>query len=167
MGKEKAAFGEGDVAAGDLARVDGHFSSALRECTAAIRRGCPAASSWPEKLGAGIYAGTDYLIERPEAARRMFGVPDESAFGERFREISAWASQMVGEVVPTPPKAGPELPAAAVAGALLLIAQQVRLARPDRLADLRPDVHLLILLPYLEFGEAQRWAEAVYVARGY
>ena len=34
----------------------------------------------------------------------------------------------------------------------------IRIGRVDRLAELRPELVLLTLLPYLGFSEAQRWA---------
>ena len=58
--------------------------------------------------------------------------------------------------------AGTRLPGstdeALVAGIVGLVGDHIRLDRLDRLADLRPELVLLTLLPYLGFAEAQRWA---------
>jgi hypothetical protein len=39
-----------------------------------------------------------------------------------------------------------------------LVGDHLRIGRVDRLLELRPDLVLLALLPYLGFSEAQRWA---------
>jgi hypothetical protein len=39
-----------------------------------------------------------------------------------------------------------------------LVGDHVRIGRLDRLAELRPELVLLTLLPYLGFEEAQSWA---------
>jgi hypothetical protein len=47
---------------------------------------------------------------------------------------------------------------ALVGGIVGLVGDHVRLGRTERLAELRPELVLLALLPYLGFSEAQRWA---------
>jgi hypothetical protein len=50
---------------------------------------------------------------------------------------------------------------ALVAGIVGLVGDHVRLGRLERLDDLRPELVLLTLLPYLGFAEAHRWANEV------
>jgi hypothetical protein len=50
---------------------------------------------------------------------------------------------------------------ALVAGVVGLVGDHLRIGRVDRLLELRPDLVLLTLLPYLGFSEAQRWANNV------
>lgn len=45
-----------------------------------------------------------------------------------------------------------------VAGLVGLVGDHLRIGRPERLRELRPELVLLTLLPYLGFIEAQRWA---------
>ncbi len=47
---------------------------------------------------------------------------------------------------------------ALVAGIVGLVGDHIRIGRLDRLSELRPELVLLTLLPYLGFFEAQRWA---------
>jgi hypothetical protein len=47
---------------------------------------------------------------------------------------------------------------ALVAGIVGLVGDHVRIGRVERLAELRPELVLLVLLPYLGFAEAQAWA---------
>ncbi len=47
---------------------------------------------------------------------------------------------------------------ALVAGIVGLVGDHVRIGRFERLAELRPELVLLVLLPYLGFAEAQAWA---------
>ena len=54
---------------------------------------------------------------------------------------------------------------ALVAGIVGLVGDHLRVGRLDRLAELRPELVLLTLLPYLGFTEAQRWANQVASAR--
>lgn len=50
---------------------------------------------------------------------------------------------------------------ALVAGIIGLVGDHIRIGREDRLAELRPELVLLTLLPYLGFSEAQRWANQI------
>ena len=47
---------------------------------------------------------------------------------------------------------------ALVAGIVGLVGDHVRIGRLDRLAELKPELVQLTLLPYLGFAESQRWA---------
>lgn len=47
---------------------------------------------------------------------------------------------------------------AVVAGIVGLVGDHVRTGRVERLAELRPELVLLALLPYLGFSDAQSWA---------
>jgi len=42
-----------------------------------------------------------------------------------------------------------------------LVGDHLRIGRTDRLQELRPEIILLTLLPYLGFSEAQGWANRV------
>jgi hypothetical protein len=47
-----------------------------------------------------------------------------------------------------------------------LVGDHIRIGRLDRLAELRPELVLLTLLPYLGFSEARRWANEMACPRG-
>jgi len=48
---------------------------------------------------------------------------------------------------------------ALIAGIVGVVGDHIRIGRVDRLSELRPELVLLTLLPYLGFAEAKRWAD--------
>ena len=56
---------------------------------------------------------------------------------------------------------------ALMAGMVGLVGDHIRIGRFDRLEELRPELVLLALLPYLGFAEAKRWANQTAAEREY
>jgi hypothetical protein len=134
------------------------FRVVLDELETEVLRACSREAEWPAQVAAGVYAGIDFAIARPAIASELvMGVgrtgPYESLVGRLagFIRINA--------------PVGARLPAstdeALVAGIVGLVGDHVRIGRIDRLAELRPELVLLTLLPYLGFAEAQLWANRV------
>lgn len=134
---------------------------ALDELESEVLRACCTESEWPAQVAAGVYAGVDFAISRPEIAREL--VVERSPQGGTLDAYSRLVGRLAGFIRINAPT-GARLPAATdealVAGMVGLVGDHVRIGRLDRLADLRPEMVLLTLLPYLGFEEAQRWANA-------
>jgi hypothetical protein len=132
---------------------------ALDELETAVLRACATEAEWPAQIAAGVYAGVDFAIARPQIAREMaVELPAEGDSSGLYERLVGRLSGFIR--VNAPP--GQRLPAstdeALVAGMVGLVGDHVRIGRLDRLAELRPEMVLLTLLPYLGFAEAQRWA---------
>ncbi|HET8567333.1 MAG TPA: hypothetical protein VFL77_12775 [Solirubrobacterales bacterium] len=141
-------------------RADGDpFAEALAGLITSIRGACEDANEWPERVGAGLYAGIDFLVQEKEMARVLLDDPDNSRFGEPFRQLVQNMSELLEEDAPVRARPGPGTPAAAIAGVGLVVGDHVRVGRADRLPELCPEMHLMILLPFLSFEEARGWAE--------
>lgn len=147
-GRQLDGSGEGDAPSPALTALVGRIAGSCRE-----------AEEWPIKVGAGVYAAVDYLSEEPARARALFAIPDSAAFGAPFRGVVESMSELLEAAVPLQARPAPHLPAAALAGVGLLVEGHVRAGRCDRLPALRPELHLMILLPFLDFDEAKGWVE--------
>lgn len=142
-------------------KTDGDlFAVALSALIERIRAACDEESEWPERVGAGLYAAIEYLSEEEQMARALLADPSSSRFGEPFREWVGAMAQLLDEVVPVEAKPGPQTPAAALAGAGLLVGDCVRFGRLNRLPALCQELHLMILLPFLGFDESKIWAQS-------
>ncbi|MDX6622688.1 MAG: hypothetical protein QOE75_620 [Solirubrobacterales bacterium] len=132
---------------------------ALDELETDVLQACCRESEWPARVAAGVYAGVDFAIARPEIAREL--ATERSLADGSFDDYSRLVGRLTGFIrVHAPVEA--RLPAATdealVAGMVGLVGDHVRIGRLDRLAELRPELVLLTLLPYLGFEEAQSWA---------
>ncbi len=120
---------------------------------------CAAEREWPAQIAAGVYAGVDFAIANPAVARAL--TLDAAAEADSMRRYERLIGRLVGFIQVKAP-AGTRLPAstdeALVAGIVGLVGDHIRIGRVDRLAELRPELVLLTLLPYLGFSEAQGWA---------
>ena len=139
----------------------GLFSFALAELVREIRTACAAAEEWPAKVGAGLYAGLDYFAEQPAMGQALLDDAVNSSFASPFRQLVRSMEQLLDETVPLRARPGPAAPAALIAGIGLIVGDYIRLGRPELLSALRAELHLLILLPFLGFGEAKLWADMV------
>lgn len=139
---------------------DDLFAVALATLIARMRAACGEAGEWPERAGAGLYAAVGFLAEEQQMARALFDGESSSRFGEPFRRVVEAMAQLLDEVAPGKARPGPRASAAAIAGIGLVVGDCVRFDRPDRLPALCPELHLMILLPFLGFDEAKRWAQA-------
>lgn len=126
---------------------------------------CGRKSEWPAQVAAGIYAGVDFAIANPALALEL--TPDAAATPACMRRYERVVGRLAGFIQVRAP-AGTRLPPstdeAMVAGIVGLVGDHIRIGRVDRLAELRPELVLLTLLPYLGFSEAQRWANEVEMA---
>lgn len=120
---------------------------------AAVRAACTGQGEWPARIAAGVYAGIDFAIANPAVVE----ADSPGRYDELVKRLSALfqADAPVGSRLPG------SRDEALVAGIVGVVGDHIRLGRVDRLSSLRPDLVLMILLPYLGFVEAQRWANHV------
>lgn len=138
------------------------FPLALANLETAVLDACASEDEWPAQVAAGICAGVDYAIAHPEVAETL--AYDAAAGADRLRRYESVIGRLAGFLrVNAPPN--PRLPGATdeavVAGMVGLVGDHLRIGRQDRLEELRPELVLLTLLPYLGFSEAQKWANQV------
>lgn len=132
---------------------------ALDELETAVLQACSAEEEWPAQIAAGVYAGVDFAIARPQLARQMaVELPAEGDPSGLYERLIGRLSGFIRVGAPTGARLPTSTDEALVAGLVGLVGDHVRIGRLDRLAELRPELVLLILLPYLGFAEAQRWA---------
>ncbi len=138
------------------------FPLALANLETAVLDACAAEAEWPAQIAAGICAGVDYAIANPEVAETL--ASDAAPGVDTLRRYESLIGRLAGFLrVKTP--LSPRLPGATdetlVAGMVGLVGDHLRIGRLDRLEELRPELVLLTLLPYLGFAEAQKWANEV------
>lgn len=138
------------------------FPIALANLETAVLDACAAEREWPAQIAAGICAGVDYAIAHPEVVETL--AVDAPAGADTLRRYESVIGRLAGFLRVKAPKSE-RLPGATdealVAGMVGLVGDHLRIGRTDRLAELRPELVLLTLLPYLGFSEAQRWANQV------
>jgi hypothetical protein len=137
-------------------------SVALANLESVVLDACAGEAEWPAQIAAAIYAGVDFAITHPEVADSL--VDDDGSAADSARRYESAIARLAGFIRVKAPK-GQRLPGstdeALVAGVVGLVGDHLRIGRVDRLLELRPDLVLLTLLPYLGFSEAQRWANNV------
>jgi hypothetical protein len=138
------------------------FTFALARLETAVLDACAVEGEWPAQVAAGVYAGVNFAIANPVVARALtIDAAIEKDCISRYERV---VGRLVGFIQIKAP-AGRRLPAstdeALVAGIVGLVGDHIRVGRLDRLAELRPELVLLTLLPYLGFAEAQRWSNQV------
>lgn len=131
----------------------------LNDLEVAILDACAPQEQWPAQISAGVYAGVDFVIANPDLAKAW--VVDAAADSD-FRSQYEWIVGRLASFMRRRAPVARRLPAstdeALVAGIVGLVGDHVRIGRFERLAELRPELVLLVLLPYLGFAEAQAWA---------
>ena len=136
------------------------FPLALANLEAAVLDACAREGEWPAQVAAGIYAGVDYAIANPEVVETL--ASEDAAGTEVLRRYESVIGRLAGFLRLKAP-AAERLPGATdealVAGVVGLVGDHLRIGRLDRLEELRPELVLLTLLPYLGFAEAKRWAD--------
>jgi hypothetical protein len=132
---------------------------ALTALEKAVLDACAGEREWPAQIAAGVYAGVDFAIANPSLASTL--TADGFAAAGDISAYERVIGRLAGFIQVKAP-AGSRLPAstdeALVAGIVGLVGDHIRIGRVDRLVELRPELVLLTLLPYLGFSEAQRWA---------
>ena len=131
----------------------------LAELEDAILAACRAETEWPARIAAGVYAGIDFAILNPDILEAVS--PSLESEAERLAGYEALIARLTRFLQDEAPS-GTRLPGstdeALVGGVVGLVGDHLRLDRADRLGELRPDLALLVLLPYLGFAEAKSWA---------
>jgi hypothetical protein len=142
---------------------DGEWPAAVVGLEMAVLNACAAETEWPAQIAAGICAGVDFAIANPTAIQGLI-VNDATVAADSKAVYEHVIRRLVGFVQSKAPREA-RLPGstdeALVAGIVGLVGDHIRVGRQDRLAELRPELVLLALLPYLGFSEAQRWANRI------
>lgn len=117
---------------------------------------CARPAEWPAQIAAGIYAGVDFVIANPALMETV--MLDQGAEMPFYQRIIARFAELIQLRAPAEARLPGSTDEALVASIVGLVGDHVRIGRLDRLAELRPELVLLTLLPYLGFANAQRWA---------
>lgn len=134
------------------------FPPSLARLEATLVDACAEAAEWPAQIAAGIYAGVDFVIANPALIEMaMLNSADRFPLYQRFVGRLARLIRLRAPVENRLPGSTDEALVASIVG---LVGDHVRLGRLERLAELRPELVLLTLLPYLGFADAQHWANA-------
>ncbi|HEY2480319.1 MAG TPA: hypothetical protein VGI17_16515 [Solirubrobacterales bacterium] len=121
---------------------------------------CSGQVEWPARIAAGIYAGVNFAIANPGIVEGLYpDVEGEAKNMARYDRIIARFTGFLQMEAPIEARRPGSTDVALVGGIVGLVGDHLRLGRTDRLAELRPDLVLLVLLPYLGFEEAKSWAE--------
>jgi hypothetical protein len=138
------------------------FPLALANLESAILDGCGGEDEWPASIAAGICAGIDYAIAHPEVAETLaLDAPPGADTLSRYESVIGRLAGFLQAKAPLESRLPGATDEALVAGMVGLVGDHLRIGRQDRLEELRPELVLLTLLPYLGFAEAQKWANQV------
>ena len=138
------------------------FPLALANLESAILDGCSGEDEWPASIAAGICAGVDYAIAHPEVAETLaMDAPPGADTLSRYESVVGRLAGFLRAKAPLKTRLPGATDEALVAGMVGLVGDHLRIGRQDRLEELRPELVLLTLLPYLGFAEAQKWANQV------
>jgi hypothetical protein len=155
--------GGGDALPG---RGSGEFPIALAGLETAVLDACAIEGEWPAQVAAAIYAGVDFAIANPTVARALtIDAAAEADCMPRYERVIGRLAGFIQIKAPRDSRLPGSTDEALMAGIVGLVGDHIRIGRLDRLAELRPELVLLTLLPYLGFAEAQRWANQVAKSR--
>ncbi len=135
------------------------FPLALNRLETAVLDACAGADEWPAQVAAAIYAGVDFAIENPAAAGEL--TMEAAARAGDISQYERVIGRLAGFIrvnAPIESRLPVSTDEAVVAGIVGLVGDHVRAGRVKRLSQLRPELVLLALLPYLGFEDAQSWA---------
>jgi hypothetical protein len=143
----------------DTSMESGELPLELTRLETAVLDACASQSEWPAQVAAGVHAGVDFAIANPGVARSLtLEATEQADYAQRYERMIGRFAGFIQVRAPL----GSRLPAstdeALVAGIVGLVGDHIRIGRQDRLAELKPELVLLALLPYLGFNEARRWA---------
>jgi hypothetical protein len=157
---------DGETGGRDEALPGDDVARALNDLEVAVLDACAAEEQWPAQIAAGVYAGVDFAIANPDLAKAWVV---DSATDADYRSRYEWVVGRLAGFIRVRAPVDTRLPAstdeALVAGIVGLVGDHLRIGRLGRLAELRPELVLLTLLPYLGFTEAQRWANHMAATR--
>jgi len=131
----------------------------------AVVDACSRDGEWPAQVAAAIYAGVDFAIAHPVIAQLVTVEEDPAGVGAtHYERMISRLAGLIRAKAPVEARLPGSTDEALVSGIVGLVGDHIRIDRPERLAELRPELVLLALLPYLGFAEAQRWSNQA--ARG-
>ncbi|HTR73998.1 MAG TPA: hypothetical protein VMH33_01910 [Solirubrobacterales bacterium] len=131
----------------------------LADLEDAVLAACRIEAEWPARIIAAVYAGIDFAIANPEIATGFGSVLEGAAErAARYERLIGRFAGFLQTQAPTEERLPGSTDTALIGGIVGLVGDHIRLGRTDRLEELRPDLVLLILLPYLGFSEAKIWA---------
>jgi hypothetical protein len=132
---------------------------ALAELEAAILRACIPTDEWPRRVSRGLDEGVRFVVTRPEMASSFgLGSASEADFADGYELLISRLAALLRRDAPLATRLPASTDEAVVGGVVGLVGDHIRIGRVDRLLELRPDLVLLALLPYLGFAEARQWA---------
>lgn len=135
------------------------FPIALANLEACMLDACASEEEWPAAIAAGVNAAIDYAVAHPEVAEAIAAeAPAGADTLQRYETVIGRFTGFLQVKAPIDNRLPGSTDEALVAGVVGLVGDHLRLGRTDRLQELRPELVLLTLLPYLGFAEAQRWA---------
>jgi hypothetical protein len=135
------------------------FPVVLADLETTVLDACGTEDEWPAQIAAAVYAGVDFAIANPLVARALS--INMAADADSRRHYERAIGRLAGFIqvkAPIETRLTAATDEAVVANIVGLVGDHVRVGRLERLAELRPELVLLTLLPYLGFQEAQRWA---------
>lgn len=136
------------------------FPLALADLETAILEACAAEDEWPAQIAAGVYAGVDYAVAHPEVGETLAAdAPPGSDSLRRYESVIGRLTGFLRARAPVDSRLPGATDEALMAGMVGLVGDHLRIGRIDRLEELRPELVLLVLLPYLGFSESKRWAD--------
>ncbi len=136
--------------------------TAVAQLETAVLDACSSEREWPAQISAGVCAGVDYAIAHPEIAETLASDDGPGvATLQRYESVIARFAGFLQSSIPAQSRLPLSTDEALVAGIVSLVRDHLRLGRQDRLAELRPDIVLLTLLPHLGFEGARDWANRV------
>lgn len=137
------------------------YAPLLGGLESAVLAACGGEEEWPAQIAAGVYAGVDYAIAHPEIASVLVSAPwPEADAGPPYETLIGRLVGFVWANAPVERRLPASTDESLIAGIVGLVGDHLRVGRLERLSSLRPDLVLLILLPYLGFVEARQWANA-------
>lgn len=130
---------------------------ALARLETILVQACDGSGEWPAQIAAGVYAGVDFVISNPALIETTLA--GRVAGGADYEQVVESLAELIRRRAPAARRLSGATDRALVASILGLVGDHVRTGRLDRLAELRPELVLLTLLPYLGFADAQHWAD--------
>ncbi len=143
----------------------GDFEQASARLESAVLDACGRCVEWPAKVAAAIYAALDFAVA-DEGAYRCLAIERRSLGSEERRyglTLDRFA-ELLGAAAPQRRMVSTDR--AVIRSVAAMIAEHVRSGRPQRLAEIGPELVQLVLVPYLGFAEAKSWAERTSRSQG-
>lgn len=120
---------------------------------------CAARDEWPAQVAAGLNAGVDFVIDNSALAEAWVAeMSPNIVYSAQYEPMIERLAGLIRFRAPVEARLPASTDEALVAGIVGLVGDHVRLGRLDRLAQLKPELVQLLLLPYLGFLASREWA---------